>query len=156
MHQYLQLCGGGNPISRVDPTGLLNIIAGAGGSYVGATGVEGSGGIVINPGIGDSCAAAGGFYSYGQGWGFNVSFTRAFAGFVLGPVSNVAGRTTNTNLLLGPVGLTIMYGTDGSFLGATVGVGPAIPVGASVSNATTVVGVVGGGTKSAGDCSCKK
>jgi RHS repeat-associated protein len=147
---------GGNPISRIDPTGLLNIIVGAGGSYAAGTGVEGSGGIVINPGIGDSCAAAGGFYSFGQSWGFNVSFTRAFAGFVRGPVSNGSGRTRNTNLLLGPIGLTIMYGNDGSFMGATVGVGPAIPVGASASNASTEIGVVGGGTKSGEGCSCKR
>ncbi|RPI47029.1 MAG: RHS repeat-associated core domain-containing protein [Betaproteobacteria bacterium] len=58
-----------NPLSNVDPTGLLNILFGLGGSGVAGLGVEGSFGIFINPGIGKDCFDIGVFGSAGAGGG---------------------------------------------------------------------------------------
>jgi hypothetical protein len=117
-----------NPLRHVDPLGLLNILIGGGASY-GAVGVvEASGGVVLNPGLGDDCADVGVFGAYGYGGGLNVS-ADAFIGFVTGPMSNVPGRTTNSNFTIGPVSITIFYAPDGSGpIGGTVGLGPSLPI----------------------------
>ncbi|CAB1055986.1 Rhs family protein [Olavius sp. associated proteobacterium Delta 1] len=127
-----------NPTNRLDPYGLLNILAGVGGSAVGVAGVEGSGGIVINPGIGRSKADAGVFGSVGGGLGLNVS-ADAFLGYIKGDISNVSGTTINQNLIIGPISITSIVDINtGEFLGGTIGLGPsATLVGGSITGSFT-------------------
>jgi len=127
-----------NPIKYIDPVGLLNILAGVGGTAVAPGGVEGSVGIVINPGLGEDLADAGVFSSIGAGGGVNVSGD-VFIGFIRGDIENVGGLTVNANLVLGPLSVTFL--TDpvtGVVIGGTVGVGPtALPVSASAALSNT-------------------
>ena len=140
---------GGNPLSLFDPSGLFTFLGGAGGSYVVGGGVEGSGGIAINPGFGGDCADVS---LFGSG-GFNVS-ADLFIGFVKGPMSNVRGPTNNLNIGLGPLSVSVFFATDGSgAIGGTIGLGPGVPpAGASASSSNTVVASARGGSSS---CGCK-
>ncbi|MBI2526324.1 MAG: RHS repeat protein [Candidatus Rokubacteria bacterium] len=125
-----------NPLRFTDPLGLLNIIAGAGGSVVGASGAEASGGFFFNPGGGSQTLDAGLFGSAGIGTGVNVSGD-VFAGFIFGGVDNISGVTANLNIGLGPFSLTLLYNNAG-FGGLTLGAGPsALPVGGSATASVT-------------------
>ncbi len=115
-----------NPINRIDPSGLLNVLFGAGGSAVFRVGVEGSTGIVINidnlssPVVGD-------FTSVGVATGINVS-ADAFIGVILGDFENVSGPTVNVNAVGFNVSITVIFDLiTGKFLGVTAGYGPSIP-----------------------------
>jgi len=123
---------GNNPINSTDPYGLLNFLLGGGVSAVLPIGGEASGGIVINPGIGNDRADIGLFGSAGLGAGLNVS-ADLFAGIIKGDLSNVRGETANINLVLGPISLSLFTDPkNGELIGGTVGYGPsATPVGAS-------------------------
>lgn len=135
-----------NPINFIDPLGLLNILGGAGGSAVGGTGVDVSGGVAVNidfildpsPGAGPETAA---FLSEGAGGGVNVSGD-VFVGFIEGSISDVAGTTANLNLVGGPFSVTIFLDPiTGEIIGGTAGAGPtATPFGVSgtISNTGTV------------------
>ena len=117
-----------SPLRSRDPFGLLNFLAGVGGSAVGVTGVEGSGGIVFNPGGGSQPIDAGVFGSAGIGAGLNIG-ADAFVGFVAGGIENVSGKTVNTNFVFGPASLTIIGDPNtGKFIGFTFGVGPTVPI----------------------------
>ncbi len=122
-----------DPINLVDPLGLLNILFGGGlFSAVAPTGIEGSGGVVINPGTGTDEADIGVFGSLGTGGGVNVS-ADVFFGFIKGDISNVSGVTGNINIVPGPVSITIITNPKtGEVMGFTAGLGPsATPIGAS-------------------------
>jgi hypothetical protein len=113
-----------NPVNAIDPYGLLNILIGGGGSAVGVGGVEGSAGVVINPGVGESKADVGVFGSGGGGLGVNAS-ADAFIGYIKGDISNVSGTTINQNCTVGPLSITsIVDNNTGDFLGGTLGLGP--------------------------------
>ena len=121
-----------DPINFVDPLGLINFLIGAGGSASAGTGAEASGGIFFNPGIGSDQADVGVFGSIGAGGGVNIS-ADIFGGFILGGVENVSGLTSNINITVGPVSLTILADPKtGKAIGATLGAGPGVtPLGAS-------------------------
>ncbi len=144
----------GNPLSYVDPSGLGTFVAGAGGSFVGGVGGEGSAGVAVNTGSGSDCADAGVFASGGGGGGFNVSVD-AFVGYVRGPMSNLAGKTNNVNVGVGPISLTFMYANN-KLQGMTGGLGlgtSLVPGGyGSVTKSTTVVASV----RQNSSCPCKK
>ncbi|MDY6790847.1 MAG: hypothetical protein SWH54_06215 [Thermodesulfobacteriota bacterium] len=124
-----------DPVNLIDPLGLLNILIGGGASVVGVAGVEGSGGLVINPGLGDSKADIGVFGSVGGGIGLNLSADR-FIGFVKGGIENVSGTTINANVIIGLISFTAMFNIDtGEFMGFTVGLGP---------SATSIAGSITG------------
>jgi hypothetical protein len=127
-----------NPINSIDPSGLLNILVGGGFSVMAPTGIEASGGIVINPGFGKDVADIGVFGSAGAGGGVNISYDY-FAGFVKGGIENVKGVTANINITAWIFSVTIF--TDphtGEIIGGTIGYGPsATPVGASGSISQT-------------------
>lgn len=144
---------GGNPVSRVDPLGLFNILIGGGGSLVGGIGAEASGGIAINPGIGNECADVGGFASIGGGGGLNVS-ADIFVGYVPGPVSNVSGETNNVNISIGPLSVTVFLDPkSNNVMGGTIGVGPGLPAGISVTKSMTGTATI---KPQQPPCSCKR
>src|SRR5215470_17980957 len=58
-----------NPLRFTDPLGLFNFIGGAGGSLVGGTGAEASGGLYLNLGGGSQSLDAGVYGSAGIGVG---------------------------------------------------------------------------------------
>jgi len=117
-----------DPVNAVDPSGLLNILGGVGGSAVAPLGIEGSGGIVINPGFGNDNADIGAFGSIGVGGGVNVSGD-IFIGFIRGDIPNVSGVTANINIVAGPVSLAVFVNPKtGQFMGFTAGVGPSATI----------------------------
>jgi hypothetical protein len=117
-----------DPVNAVDPFGLLNILGGVGGSAVAPLGIEGSGGIVINPGFGNDNADIGAFGLIGAGGGVNVSGD-IFIGFIRGDISNVSGVTANINIVAGPVSLAVFINPKtGQFMGFTAGVGPSATI----------------------------
>lgn len=131
---------GGNPTSFVDPTGLITFVGGVGASYVAGGGIEGSGGLFVNPGLFGQKADLGVFSSGGYGGGVNVSGS-VFGGVVFGEASNVAGPTTNANGGVGPLSWT-MYYSGGKWTGITVGIGPGLPVAGSLTKSNTVTGSI--------------
>jgi hypothetical protein len=112
----------------VDPFGLLNIIGGIGGSAVAITGVEGSIGIVVNTKGGLNNIGLTG--SLGVGSGLNIS-SDAYFGIIVGNINNISGRAINSNIVAGPVSLTIITDTNGNVIGGTIGYGPGFPAGLS-------------------------
>ena len=117
-----------NPVNLIDSLGLLNIIAGVGGSAVGVTGAEGSLGVVVNTNGGLNNIGFTG--PLGIGGGLNISGD-VYVGFVTGDISNVSGQTLNTNFVGGPLSVTLISDMNGNVIGGTLGFGPGIPVGAS-------------------------
>lgn len=118
-----------NPLRFTDPLGLINFLAGAGGSLVGATGAEGSAGFFFNPGGGTQQTDAGVFGSLGIGTGVNVGGD-VFAGFVLGGTDAVGGTTINVNVTTGPLSFAFLFDpATAQFRGLTAGFGPsALPL----------------------------
>ena len=117
-----------NPLRFTDPVGLLNFLAGVGGSAVGVTGAEASAGLVFNPGGGSQPIDVGVFSSVGVGAGLNVG-ADVFAGVIVGGMENVSGGTVNTNLVFGPISLTFIGDPKtGTFIGGTLGIGPTVPI----------------------------
>ena len=112
-----------DPINFVDPFGLLNFIAGLGGSTAIGPGLEASAGSATNFETGETRD----FFSAGGGGGLNIS-ADAFFGFIAGDLDNVKGFTNNVNLVLGPFSLTLIFGDCGfsDFRGFTAGFGPPI------------------------------
>jgi uncharacterized protein RhaS with RHS repeats len=109
------------PLRFRDPSGLLTFIGGFGGSAIASKGVEGSVGGYYNWDTG----AAGGFASVGSGAGLNVSGD-VFGGAVWGELEGV---TVNTNVVLGPISITVMIDPlSGTAVGGTGGLGPLIPL----------------------------
>jgi RHS repeat-associated protein len=136
VHAYVS----NSPAMFRDPLGLQNILVGVGGSLVGATGVEGSMGVVMNPGF-QGCGGVGGFASAGVGAGVSVG-ADVFAGYYTGAFTNLAGTTVNVNVSGGPISLSVMFDPrTGSIVGATAGMGPsALPVQASMTYSGTAAG----------------
>lgn len=126
-----------DPLRFTDPLGLFNLLIGGGGSLVGGTGVEGSGGFYLNLGGGSQSLDAGAFGSVGIGIGVNVS-ADVFGGFVLGGVDNISGITGNLNIGVGNLSLGLLYGSRG-FVGLTIGAGPS-----ALSLSGSATGVVTG------------
>jgi RHS repeat-associated protein len=127
-----------DPVNTVDPIGLLSILIGGGGSAVAPTGLEGSAGVVINPGLGENKADIGVFGSIGGGAGINVS-ADVFVGFVKGGIENVSGTTINANAVIGPISFVFIFNIDtGEFMGLTVGLGPSVtPIAGSITGSFT-------------------
>jgi RHS repeat-associated protein len=108
------------PLRFRDPVGLLTVVGGFGGSAVAGKGVEASVGGYYTLESGE----AGGFVSVGGAAGLNVSGD-VFGGLVWGELQGV---TTNTNIVIGLVSVTLMVDVaSGQLIGGTVGVGPWIP-----------------------------
>ncbi len=145
-----------NPLKYTDPRGLFSILVGGGGSAVVGPGAEASGGVVINPGLGDDCADAGLFASVGGGAGVNIS-ADAFIGYVKGPMSNVSGETNNVNIAIGPISITGFFDTKSNeLMGGTVGIGPGLPAGLSVTKSLTGTATVRDAMPNSKSCGCKR
>jgi len=109
----------------------FNILIGVGGSATAMTGVDGSVGIAINPGLGSTDADIGVFASTGPSGGVNIS-KDIFVGYINGSMANVSGQTYNINAVPGPVSISVFFNSSGEWVGGTVGLGPSFPmVGAS-------------------------
>jgi RHS repeat-associated protein len=122
-----------SPLHYIDPRGLINLLAGVGGSGAAPTGGEASGGIVVNPGFGAPDADIGMFASVGATIGVNVSGD-IFLGYVEGDIRNVSGTTVNQNFGVGPISITTFHDPrTGELIGGTAGWGlGATPVGYSM------------------------
>lgn len=130
-----------DPLRRVDPRGLQNILIGPNASLVVGLGIEANLGLFINPGIGESCFDIGIYGSAGAGWGLFAS-AGAQVGYVPGPSSNVTGVTANYNLGTGAWSGTVF--TDPNFpdpvlapKGGAVGYGISLPWGVSQTFSAT-------------------
>jgi len=125
---------GGDPVRRTDPSGLVNLVAQVGGSFVRGFGVEGYGGVYItipSKGINFDMGAYG---SGGVGPGYNIGFSES-AGLITGDVNTIRGITANLNGGVSPVGGTVMLDENGKPIGFTVG--PAEQFGGSITYADT-------------------
>ena len=128
-----------NPTNVTDPSGLINVIAGAGGTVTGITGGEASGGIFVNPGLFGQKPAAGGFASVGGSAGLNISGD-VFIGVILGDAENIEGSTVNTNISIGPISISAFFNPQtGEFVGGTIGIGPS----ATTYSASTAIAETG-------------
>jgi RHS repeat-associated protein len=131
---------GGNPLNRVDPTGLLNFVGGVGGGVVlGGSGGEAAAGGYYNVDTGQK----GGFTSSGGGLNWMTSGQSglyagggSFAGFVTGDISSVAGGFINWNLAIPGTnfGLTIYFNSDGGWVGGAISYGPGIGADRTTTN----------------------
>ena len=125
---------GGNPLSRIDPLGLLNFVAGGGGALVvGGSGGEATSGGYYNVQSGQS----GGFTNSGGGSGLFAG-GGAFVGFVTGDVSNVSGGFINWNLAIPGTNFsaTVYFNDTGSWVGGAIGYGPGIGAARTTTNTT--------------------
>lgn len=123
---------GGNPISNIDPSGLLNVVAGGGGNAV----LIGSGGEASSGGYYNvETGQGGGFTNTGGGLNWSTSgqsglgaMGGGFLGFVTGQTSNVAGAFNNWNLALPGtnLSLTVFFNGNGEWVGGAIGYGPGI------------------------------
>ena len=143
---------GNGPTTFKDPFGLLNLLAGAGGSAVAMTGGEVSGGVAINidralttlRSTGNPATAMTDIRmkdvaltgSAGYAAGLNVS-SDVYIGFARGDLGDVKGQTLNTNFVGGPLSLSLFLDSSGQLVGATLGWGPGFPFGFSYSSSTT-------------------
>jgi RHS repeat-associated protein len=131
---------GGNPVSRIDPLGLLNLFV-TGGGYLaaGSTGGEISSGGYVNI-SGATLAQAGGLISNspegGQsalGFGGSLGTT---LGFVLGTPSDLAGPFQNGHLSIGPITIDVYADGNGNIVGGGIGLGPGLGGGVTKTNTT--------------------
>lgn len=121
----------GNPLSLTDPFGLDTITLTGGGSLVVLGGIEGNGGFYIS----NKPFDVGIVLSGGYGKGFNIGLG-AQLGYVRGPLSNVSGQTSNTNVACAIGSGTLMKDPKtGDVVGASVG--PAAKLGVSFTTAET-------------------
>jgi len=124
------------PLNSIDPGGLLTVIAGGGTTLTAPSGVDVSGGILVDL---SSRPDIGGYLSGGIAGGVNVS-ADVFAGLIFGDVNTLRGLSTNTTLTVGPLTLTVLSDpTTGEIIGVTGGIGPPspFPAGASISATPT-------------------
>ena len=138
-----------DPVNKVDIQGLLTLTGGVGGSLVfGPLGIgagpEASTGIALD--FSNAALTSDnplpdihGFGSIGVGMGFHIT-SDAFLGIYRGGIENVRGGTVNLNVTLWGVSGTLMFNCSG-LVGGTLGIGPGIPFGASISGSYT--GTVG-------------
>ena len=118
----------GNPISRTDPLGLLNLVVTAGGSFVTVLGGEGFVGIYITLPWPGTNLDIGVFGSGGIGGGWEWGVANQY-GFVTGNESDIRGITVDANASGGLGSGSIMFDKNGP-VGAMVG--PAAELGGSV------------------------
>jgi hypothetical protein len=83
-----------DPLGRILPKGLQSFLIGPSASLVVGLGAEAGFGLLINPGIGDSCFDVGIYGTGGIGWGVLAS-AGVQVGYVPGAASNVTGVTAN-------------------------------------------------------------
>jgi len=129
-----------NPISRVDPLGLLNLFvtAGAGGA-AGTTGGELSTGVyttfdgLTQTGYGGLTNNSPDGTQSALGFGGSAGAT---VGFVTGDASNLAGTFQNAFVAVGPVTITVLLDKDGNFVGFSFGIGPGGGAGLTKTNTT--------------------
>jgi hypothetical protein len=105
-----------SPERLIDPTGLIVLLAGVGGSAVARTGYEGSIGLYYDTEKGE----LGWFSTVGYGGGLNVS-----GDVFVGATTSLNGFTTDTNVVAGNFSGTLFEDpSTGQILGGTVGYGP--------------------------------
>ena len=147
---FVQALGSDRPVNKVKKgIGPKNILFGVGFSAIALTGIEGSFGIVFNPGLFGGKFDIGVFSSVGAGSGLNLS-ADAFAGYVEGPsLDAVRGLTVNLNTSAGStLGVSGTMFTDpqtGQIVGGTLGPSwglPQLPFGVSLTASQT--GVISG------------
>ena len=101
----------------------VTLMAGGAASAAAGTGVEVSGGVIVNPGTFD----AGAFVSGGATGGLNIS-SNIFIGYVAGPTENIFGKSVNQNFSVGPFSITTFHDFNTSqLIGGTVGLGAGTP-----------------------------
>ena len=123
-----------NPMNYVDPTGLLTLIGGLGGSAVGGFGSE----VSVFGAIGlDNTCESGFFVSAGAAGGANIS-ADAFVGFTKGDPSDLVGKTIGHNFVFFGISISVFTDENNKFFGGSVGLGPSLlPFGFSASGSTT-------------------
>jgi len=136
---------GGNPVSNVDPLGLLTLSLGYfGSSVLGFGGDVGGGGYV---------SYSNGHFSYGSyvsadiGVGVNVSAGVQIGVYSGGP-ETFGGRTYNTNVGVLEGGATATYDTSGNLIGGSLSFGPSLtPISYSATTGVTGLPGIGNGQK---------
>lgn len=130
----------GNPISGIDPLGLLNLFV-TGGGYLaaGSTGGEISSGGYLNF-SGVTLTQAGGLINNSPagsqsalGLGGSLGAT---IGFVLGTPSDLAGPFQNGHLSIGPITIDVYADGSGNIVGGGIGFGPGLGGGITKTNTT--------------------
>jgi RHS repeat-associated protein len=124
----------GNPVSNVDPAGLLSVVAAIGGGFTTVLGGEGWSGIYItlpSPGTNFDIGVFG-TGGIAVGWQYGVANQY---GIVKGDESNIRGITINANAAGGLGSATAMFDCDHHPVGVMFG--PAAELGASVTLSQT-------------------
>ena len=112
---------GGNPVSLVDPRGLVSLVAQVGGSYVPGLGGEGHVGVFISVHNGRLDV---GFYGQGgMSLGYQIPGSSLQAGLMKGDVNTIRGITKNSNVGAPLVCGTAMTDDQHNLLGITFGAG---------------------------------
>lgn len=124
-----------DPVNFVDPNGLWAIVIGGGFSGVIGGGTEGSGGVYFGTDRGGRFSA-GTFFTGGGGFGVSAG-ADVFAGY-FGSTSDIPGGTNNLNGGIGFFSGSLFFSDpNGSPIGGTIGFGPSLPYGGSVSHTET-------------------
>jgi RHS repeat-associated protein len=133
----LYLYADASPIRGLDPWGLATIFGGFGVSIESAFGLEGSFGLLLNPGWDNDCFDIGFFGTGGGGAGVNLGGS-LFVGSLRGSSDQMKGGALNVNGTVGPFNTTVILDPRTQQpIGATVGGGIGLPFGASVSGTET-------------------
>lgn len=123
-----------NPLKNIDPTGLLNILVGGGGSFVPVFGGGGSFGIYLS--LSRETGIDIGVFGTGERGAGGMVGLNGIVGYVPGNRHNIAGKGTSYNLSGAPFSVTYTENKKGEFSG--VFVGPAAEWGGSVMDTQTV------------------
>jgi hypothetical protein len=138
------------PLDGTLPPKGLSVTLGVEGDALGIFGVTlGTGVVVGTTGCPAGGMAAGGYGTGGAGVGADVSAGIALGVYRTG-VSGLRGSGSSLNFNAGPVGVSIAFGSDGQWLGASVG--PGVGMGASGTLTGTGLGVIGRGMNVYGEC----
>ena len=133
----------GNPISRIDPLGLLTISLGYYGSSVLGFGGNVGGGVYVNYSGGQ--LSYGTYVSGGAGAGLNVS-AGGQLGIYSGGLDTFSGRTNVISGGTEAISGGVVYNTSGDLVGTTLSIGPTLsPINYSVT--AEVTGIISNSNK---------